>query len=96
MKMATNYITFSDGNVIVSTTSHDFCVHRGLLCISSGVWQKALESGMARGEGAVKVSVTMKAGNVEVYMQALYGMYVIELYSGYREACSLNLCLGLP
>lgn len=73
-KMSPNYITFSDGNVIVSTTSHDFCVHRGLLCISSGVWQKALKSVATRGEGTVKVKVTVKAGDVDIYMQALYGM----------------------
>lgn len=74
--MLTRYITFPDGNVIVSTATHDFRVHRGLLCISSTVWQKTFEAGppYVREEDVPKVEVPLSAAEVDSYMCALYGM----------------------
>lgn len=74
IKMPASYITFTDGNVIVSTSSHDFCVHRGLLCISSAVWQRTLGSVGAGDNRRVQVHVPLEVSDVDIYMQALYGM----------------------
>lgn len=73
----TAYMSFPDGNIIVSTKDQEFRVHRGVLEMQSAVWKKTFEARPLRWFDLIrtpKVYVSVSAKEVDMYIRAAYGM----------------------
>lgn len=73
----TAYLTFADGNFIVSTREMEFRIHCGVLETHSAVWKKTFKARPLKWLDLLrtpKVYVSICAREVDMYLKAAYGM----------------------